>query len=249
MIKTIVVCGIAAIQLLCGAAFSARIKQRQTQHARVASDAPVGRLSLKMGEERMAESPLLKEVMSPTTFSDSRSVREDNASKLGHYQDKAAPIATSFEPSPYRPMPFLTNCHLQTIGGVFLRGLEDCAYVTDVASTVTTIVGRALNGKKENEADDDDWFWDERQRIDTPDNDFFHVDYKYGTNEEGIVVVLHGLQSNSNSSLSIDLANAYHHQLGMTVACINFRGCSGVPNDTVGGKDCNKHISAKYGVC
>jgi predicted alpha/beta-fold hydrolase len=78
-------------------------------------------------------------------------------------------------------------------------------------------------------------FWDQRQRISTSDNDFFHVDYKYHSDEEepsskGLVIICHGLQSNSNSSLSVDLAKAYAGK-GLDVACINFRGCSGVPND------------------
>ncbi|CAB9497251.1 Protein ABHD1 [Seminavis robusta] len=77
-------------------------------------------------------------------------------------------------------------------------------------------------------------FWDHRQRIKTSNNDFFHVDYKYHsrdgtTSSKGLVVIVHGLQSNSNSSLSVDMGRAYIRQ-GFDCACINFRGCSGVPN-------------------
>ena len=150
-------------------------------------------------------------------------------SRLRFYQKKAAPIANSFVPTTFRPFPLLTNCHLQTIGGLFLGDHTDCAYITDVGATIRAVLQRAVRGK-----DQEDWFYDERHRIDTPDGDFFHVDYKYGSNE-GTIVLLHGLQSNSNSSLCIDLATAYHHRLNMNVACVNFRGCSGVPNDTIGG--------------
>lgn len=168
------------------------------------------------------------------TESHSSAILPESLARLRICQEKAAPIATSFEPTEYRPVPLLSNCHLQTIGGVFFRDLEDCAYVTSPIATIRSIVGRALNRKAQTE---DDWFWDERKRIDTPDGDFYHVDYKYATtdnNMEGTIVLLHGLQSNSNSSLSIDLANAYHGRLGMNVVCLNFRGCSGVPNEKIG---------------
>jgi len=112
--------------------------------------------------------------------------------------------------------------------------------------------------------DDDDScdFWDVRRRIRTPDGDFFHVDIKYhsserverlregtaasldGDDEDGVrwwrsrgskgtVLVLHGLESNSNSTLSTDMSNAYH-RAGFDVLFLNFRGCSGEPNDTIG---------------
>ena len=79
-------------------------------------------------------------------------------------------------------------------------------------------------------------FWDFRQQINTPDGDFFHVDYKYHSEDvanpssKGLVIIVHGLQSSSNSSLSVDLGKAYRNK-GFDVACINFRSCSGMPND------------------
>ena len=85
-------------------------------------------------------------------------------------------------------------------------------------------------------------FWDERERIDTYDGDFFHVDYKWNTavgvgelkQPQNMVILLHGLESSSNSPLSLDMAEAFGHQ-GFDVAFVNFRGCSGVPNDKLGG--------------
>jgi predicted alpha/beta-fold hydrolase len=82
-------------------------------------------------------------------------------------------------------------------------------------------------------------FWDERERIDTPDGDFFHVDYKWNADfpkaqkSRHMVILLHGLESSSDSPLRLDMAEAFCHQ-GFDVAFINFRGCSGVPNDKLG---------------
>lgn len=222
--------GLMAAQILRGSAFSVRVLTTGSRPAAATSD-----LFVAAGNEQL-DATITKEVVStgPLSGSDFPGAVNDKLT-LSHYQQNAAPIAASFEPSSYRPVPFLSNCHIQTIGGVFFRDVEDCAYVTDFATTAKAIVNRAMNGDEAND-DDDEWFWDERQRFDTPDGDFYHVDYKYGSNNEGTVVLLHGLQSNSNSSLSIDLAKAYHHSLGMNVACMNFRGCSGVPNNKVGGK-------------
>eukprot|EP00978_Attheya_sp_CCMP212_P015829 scaffold40970_cov49-Attheya_sp.AAC.2 len=157
--------------------------------------------------------------------------------RLREEQCRVAPIAASFVPSTYKPAPFSTNCHLQSIAGVFLRNDPSCAYVStqgvqSFASTVTSILA-----PKEKNGVLGSTYWDERERVDTPDGDFFHVDHKYVSSEKvrrGRVVMLHGLESSSNSTLSVDMAKAFH-ALNLDVACINFRGCSGVPNHKLGG--------------
>ena len=103
-------------------------------------------------------------------------------------------------------------------------------------------------------------YWDERERIRTHDGDFFDVDYKYVSNNndnansndddpddendseanekniqnesEGIVIIVHGLESNSNSSVCMNMARSFHSR-NFDVACMNYRGCSGTPNDTL----------------
>ena len=87
-------------------------------------------------------------------------------------------------------------------------------------------------------------FWDERQRITTPcQQDFYTVDIKYAGerktqyqshDSKGMVVLIHGLESNSNSSLSTDMSRAYVED-GFDAVFINFRGQCGTPNDTLGG--------------
>jgi predicted alpha/beta-fold hydrolase len=85
-------------------------------------------------------------------------------------------------------------------------------------------------------------FWTCRERFHTKDGDFFDVDYKFVDDNsdlsvekrtsDGMVIIIHGLESNSNSSLCTNMGNAFIEK-NMDVACINFRGCSGQPNDTI----------------
>lgn len=162
------------------------------------------------------------------------------ASDPDAFRELAFRISWCFEPREFKPVPLLANCHFQTISGVFLRADPNCRYMApddkDVIQKGLQLVS-SVTGEPDIHGES---FWDERQRILTPDGDFFHVDYKYharGEDEDeaapkGLVVVVHGLQSNSNSSLSVDLGRAYLNQ-GFDVACINFRGCSGVPNDNL----------------
>jgi predicted alpha/beta-fold hydrolase len=189
---------------------------------------------------------------------------------LESLQSQAAPIAASFREGTFRP--WITNCHVQTIGGFFVRRI--CPYVPsannesggggdsggggggDVAAF--RMVARALirssrsksskskGGGLDSEADS---FWDHRERIETPDGDWFHADTKYVNGEHNTVntaaaaaaaaaaptvILLHGLESNSNSTLSTEMAQAFLAR-GMNTVCLNFRGCSGTPNDQPGG--------------
>ena len=164
-----------------------------------------------------------------------------NEVSAANFRELAFRISWSFEPREFKPVPLLANCHVQTISGVFLRTDRDCRYMAPDDKNVLQ-KGLKLASSIAGEPDiHGEHFWDERQRIHTPDGDFFHVDYKYHVNEEakeaspkGLVIVVHGLQSNSNSSLSVDLGRAYQRE-GFDVACINFRGCSGVPNNNLKG--------------
>lgn len=169
-------------------------------------------------------------------------------------QQKHQPIAASFTPSEFNPHPALDNKHLQTISGVFLRKDMNCAYVEEGFSGVTQVL-QAIASEflpstakllGDNALGDDatNAFWDERQRITTScGQDFFTVDIKYASlrktmfqsvESNGLVILVHGFESNSNSSLSTDMASAFRSD-GMDVICINFRGCCGTPNETLGG--------------
>lgn len=59
---------------------------------------------------------------------------------LDKLQEKAAPIASSFEPGTFDP--WLTNCHIQTIGGFFVRDI--CPYVPQGNTAAAVTFGRAL---------------------------------------------------------------------------------------------------------
>lgn len=151
-------------------------------------------------------------------------------SVLRRYQEEvAAPIADSFSPRTFNPVPWLSNCHVQTIAANFLRHVPECNYYIGVPETI----GGILSSPKRLSSS----FWDKRERIDTPDGDWFHVDYKFtgdNSTSKGMVVLLHGLESNSDSKLSRDMTNAYLQE-SFDVACLNFRGCCGEANDLLGG--------------
>ena len=145
-------------------------------------------------------------------------IQSTNDELLRDMQRKYRPIAASFQPSKFNPHPLLTNCHLQTISGVFLRKNPDCAYISD---TGFRGIANVVNGimQQPSKTDDVCTFWDERQRITTScEEDFFSVDIKYAgerktqyqsVDSKGLVVLLHGLESNSNSSLSTDMSQSY----------------------------------------
>jgi len=67
-----------------------------------------------------------------------------------------------------------------------------------------------------------------RQRIITPDNDFFDVDWAK-VNSKKLVIALHGLEGSSESTYIKGLTKVLN-QDGWDVAAMNFRGCSGDPN-------------------
>jgi hypothetical protein len=113
------------------------------------------------------------------------------------------------------------------------------------------IARKILAPKSNDPTRNKEWFWDHRERIETPDGDWFHADTKCcasninGGNLGGgrddrdhqelpTVILLHGLCSSSNSSLAIDIATAVTKQ-GMNCICLNFRGCSGAMNSKLGG--------------
>ena len=156
-------------------------------------------------------------------------------------EKKQLAIAKSFVPDTYRSHPLLTNRHFQTILGVFIRDSPGCAYI-EKSNTISELlpVGKAIIDALPsilgfNNVEDSCTFWDERERFDTPDGDFFDVDYKFQditSDTRATVMIIHGLESNSNSSFCINMARAYTEK-GFDVACINFRGCSGEPNNTL----------------
>lgn len=155
-------------------------------------------------------------------------------------------VAAAFVPSEFNPLPGFGNPHLQTIGGVFLRKSEGCSYVSEPGlagiSKILAAVASIDNSARDEGVCE---YWDRRVRVETGcGQDFFHADVKYASGEatstwqsgesKGTIILIHGLESNSNSSLSTDMANAYWTD-GFDVICLNFRGCCGVPNLTIGG--------------
>lgn len=158
-------------------------------------------------------------------------VSQQRSFQQEYRRKKAAMVSHSFATREFKPNWWATNSHIQTIcGGLFRKGVM---YTNRTELPFPWSWALATDSDGENE--DPLAFWDERQRMETPDGDFFDVDWKYvheGYNPGNpIVLICHGLQSDSRSPLAQDLAGAFG-AVGMDVGCINFRGCSGEINRT-----------------
>lgn len=69
-----------------------------------------------------------------------------------------------------------------------------------------------------------------RERLITPDHDFIDIDY-CGSGTQPLIILLHGLTGSSQSGYIKGLQCVLHKQ-GLRSAVLNFRGCSGTPNDS-----------------
>ena len=121
--------------------------------------------------------------------------------------------------------------------------LEMLSNITDSTPSLTTTTTTKKSLLQQSCAPLDVFRWDKRQRVLTDDGDFYHVDWKYSgphremgdvppiSSKPPVVLICHGLETNSNSPLAQDMAIAFNH-MGFDAATINFRGCSGEPNWT-----------------
>ncbi len=69
-----------------------------------------------------------------------------------------------------------------------------------------------------------------RERLITPDQDFIDLDW-YGEDQQPLVILLHGLSGNSQSSYIVGLQRSLSNH-GFRSVTLNFRGCSGEYNHT-----------------
>eukprot|EP00554_Chaetoceros_debilis_P007541 CAMPEP_0194076452 /NCGR_PEP_ID=MMETSP0149-20130528/3251_1 /TAXON_ID=122233 /ORGANISM="Chaetoceros debilis, Strain MM31A-1" /LENGTH=452 /DNA_ID=CAMNT_0038757201 /DNA_START=117 /DNA_END=1475 /DNA_ORIENTATION=+ len=163
--------------------------------------------------------------------------RINNLDNICELRRDAAAVSHSFRIKDFQPAWFAKNEHLQTIIGVVAR--QKYMYFPNQRSSEIDSSSKTI----------DNFQWDQRQTIETPDGDFFHVDWKFVKKVEQdnievgtyrpeddmssnsattpLVLICHGLQSNSDSPLAKDMAIAFNN-VGMDAACINTRGCSGV---------------------
>ncbi|MBI3258263.1 MAG: alpha/beta fold hydrolase [Ignavibacteriae bacterium] len=68
-----------------------------------------------------------------------------------------------------------------------------------------------------------------RERFETSDGDFFDVDWSQVNDAEQVVLLIHGLESSSDSNYIRGMVNAFNRR-GWDAAVMNFRGCSGTIN-------------------
>lgn len=138
-------------------------------------------------------------------------------------QKVAHEIASTFKPDKFDPL--ISDCHIQTIGGFFFRDTPAAYLPRDQPIQTAKRLVQGIRQKTDRPTKKQA-FWDVRERIDTPDGDFFHVDTKFADHDTAsMVIMLHGLESNSDSDLSHQIASACLER-GMSFACVNFRSCS-----------------------
>ena len=171
-------------------------------------------------------------------------------------QERAAPIIASFsadDEDDFDPPLWLRNSHVQTIAGFLWREhVSEGSYVSRsegpwrMISRLWDASLSSANSNNQETMQAQPAFWDHRERIETPDGDWFHADSKMvskhhndndNKNNDGpppTVLIVHGLESNTDSPAVKEMAVSFRAQ-GMNVVGLNFRGCSGTPNDTLGG--------------
>jgi len=87
-------------------------------------------------------------------------------------------------------------------------------------STIYTSVFRKVKGVNQ-----------QRERLELQDGDFLDLDWSYSPNKNSdkVLIVLHGLEGNSQRPYMTGLAKLFNKN-GWDVAAVNFRGCSGEMN-------------------
>ncbi len=68
-----------------------------------------------------------------------------------------------------------------------------------------------------------------RKRIETPDGDFFDLDFSEDHRSDQIALIVHGLEGSSFTHYSQGMVRAFT-QNGWAATVLNLRGCSGSPN-------------------
>ena len=146
----------------------------------------------------------------------------------------AAKVIRSYERTNDKFDPWLTNGHVQTIMGAYLKDI--CSYVPKWTAIFFFVkcLFKLMMGHEASS------IWTNRESLDTPDGDVFHVDFVMTQNFTGAsadeapwVILCHGLESNAASTTSMDLASGYLKN-GMNVACLNYRTCDGTHNKKLG---------------
>jgi len=174
-------------------------------------------------------------------------ITKTTTTTIRELQERAAPIIASFpaDDDDFDPPLWLRNCHVQTIAGFLWREhVKEGSYVSRSEGPwrmISRLWNAFLSSANSNNQQAQPAFWDHRERIETPDGDWFHADskmvskhHKNNDKPPPTVLIVHGLESNTNSPAVKEMAVSFQAQ-GMNVVGLNFRGCSGTPNDTLGG--------------
>lgn len=119
--------------------------------------------------------------------------------------NKFKSIVDSFQANEYVPPILMSNCHFQTIVG---SGALINKYFGHMTRPFKTI----------------------EERIETPDGDFFDVEYTEGFETASVVVIIvHGLESGKRTTLVTKICMGMLDK-GLQCCLFSFRACDGVMN-------------------
>jgi hypothetical protein len=116
------------------------------------------------------------------------------ATTMQERYDKAAKVSHSFITREFQPAWFATNCHFQTIIGTLFR--KESMYSRSI-SVLLDLAGVTTSNKYSESLLLDHFAWDKRERIKTPDGDFFDVDWSLVNSKDDnnpVCLICHGLE-------------------------------------------------------
>lgn len=167
----------------------------------------------------------IQEMASLTSLASTRSGSKERAATIQGRYALAAKVSHSFITREFQPAWFATNRHFQTIIGTLFR--KESMYSRSI-SVLLDLAGVTNSNKGSESLLLDHFTWDKRERVKTPDGDFFDVDWSLVNSKDDnnpVCLICHGLESCSDSEIAQELAIACNNA-NIDAACINFRGCS-----------------------
>ena len=136
----------------------------------------------------------IQEMTSLTSLASTRSGSKERAATIQGRYALAAKVSHSFITREFQPAWFATNHHFQTIIGALFR--KDSMYSRSI-SVLLDLAGVTNSNKGSESLLLDHFTWDKRERMKTPDGDFFDVDWSLVNSKDDnnpVCLICHGLE-------------------------------------------------------
>ena len=136
----------------------------------------------------------IQEMASLTSLASTRSGSKERAATIQGRYALAAKVSHSFITREFQPAWFATNRHFQTIIGTLFR--KESMYSRSI-SVLLDLAGVTNSNKGSESLLLDHFTWDKRERMKTPDGDFFDVDWSLVNSKDDnnpVCLICHGLE-------------------------------------------------------